>query len=92
MAKATIRITAEHAGSGVWDFECDGHGEKPFVLRRVSSSRHAQRVCEMHMDGKHPGQTARITVSSDYSGRTSRNYTAREGRDEPVYGTPDGAG
>jgi hypothetical protein len=68
-------LTATHFNEGVWDFECPIHDE-PFRQRQISSPRAAREMLIMHMDSDHPGLSARIKITSAFSGTKVISHTA----------------
>ena len=84
MPNENERITAEHAGHGVWDFTCYLHPEikgdadhLPGVLgiRQISGPRACIEVMKSHVDNAHPGIRMRLvrgTWSGLYRGRAER--------------------
>jgi hypothetical protein len=56
-------MTAEHKGSGVWDFDCLCH-DPPKTLRIISGPKDAIQVMQKHVDAEHPGFTFKLTRTS----------------------------
>jgi hypothetical protein len=71
------KITAVHAGTGVWDFTCHAHDGEPMVLRTVSSPKHAVKVMQDHADKEHPGVRMRLSRDSEWSGSLRTTYTSK---------------
>jgi hypothetical protein len=80
------RITATHAGHGVWDFTCYLHPEIPgddknlpgvLGIRQISGPRAAIQVMKDHCDHDHPGIRMHLSRTSDASPDKSGNYTGR---------------
>jgi hypothetical protein len=78
------RITASHAGNGVWEFTCYLHPEIPgndmylpgvLGIRQISSPKVAVQVMKDHCDHDHPGVRMKLSRTSDHSPYWSRTYT-----------------
>lgn len=79
------RITAVHAGHGVWDFTCFNHPEIKgndhfggrLGFRQISGPKHAIQVMKDHCDHDHPGVRMHLSRTSDASPPKSGNYTGK---------------
>ena len=68
------RITALHAGGGVWKFTCEAH-DPVHVMQCVSSPRSCMLTMREHVNTGHPGQRFTLRRQSDFSGSKSEGYT-----------------
>jgi hypothetical protein len=73
------KITAKHAGSGVWDFECMAHEPHSFI-RMVSAPKESLKTMEGHIDREHPGQRFQVKrFSSGHTDGKGYSYIGKAG-------------